>query len=116
MSSFVVVAIGISIVLGLIIGLRINAFIALIVAALAVSFLAADPVPEDGAEPVPVSLKTKLSRVSEEFGISAGKIGLVIGFAAVIGEAMMRSGAADRIVMAFLSVLGVRRAPWALMS
>ena len=28
----------------------------------------------------------------------------------------MRSGAADRIVMAFLSILGVKRAPWALMS
>ena len=115
MSSFLVVTIGILIVLGLIIGLRINAFIALIVAALAVSFLAADPLPESGENPITVTLKEKLDRVSNEFGISAGKIGLVIGFAAVIGEAMMRSGAADRIVMAFLGVLGVKRAPWALM-
>ncbi|APZ96171.1 GntP family permease [Fuerstiella marisgermanici] len=115
MSSFLVVTIGILIVLGLIIGLRINAFIALIVAAIAVSFLAADPEPVDGVEAPPVSMKEKLDRVSREFGSSAGKIGLVIGFAAVIGEAMMRSGAADRIVMAFLSVLGVKRAPWALM-
>jgi len=116
MSSFLVVAIGIFIVLGLIIGLRINAFIALIVAALAVSFLATDAPPEDGVDHDPVTLKERLDRVAREFGSSAGKIGLVIGFAAVIGEAMMRSGAADRIVMAFLSVLGVKRAPWALMS
>lgn len=115
MSSFAIVAIGILIVLGLIIGLRINAFIALIVAALAVSFLAVDPEPIDGEERVTTSMKERLDRVGVEFGVSAGKIGLVIGFAAVIGEAMMRSGAADRIVMAFLAVLGIKRAPWALM-
>lgn len=103
MSSFVIVAIGILIVLVLIIQLRINAFIALITAALAVSFLAEGPMTE------------KVSRVGTEFGIAAGKIGLVIGFAAVIGEAMMRSGSADRIVQAFLGLLGAKRAPWALM-
>lgn len=103
MSSFAIVAIGILIVLVLIIQLRINAFIALITAALAVSFLAPGPMTE------------KVSRVGTEFGIAAGKIGLVIGFAAVIGEAMMRSGAADRIVQAFLRLLGAKRAPWALM-
>ena len=32
---------------------------------------------------------------------------IVIALAAVIGEAMMRSGAADRIVRAFLAVLAV---------
>ena len=103
MPSFLIVAIGISVVLGLIIGLRINAFIALIAAALTVSFLA------DG------EMSDKVSRVATEFGISAGKIGLVIGFAAVIGEAMMRSVAADRIVQAFLRMLGEQNAPWALM-
>lgn len=98
------VAVGIAIVLVLIIRFRINAFIALIAAALAVSFLA------------PGEATTKVSRVALEFGVAAGKIGLVIGFAAVIGEAMMRSGAADRIVQAFVSLLGAKRAPWALMS
>ena len=103
MPSYVIVAVGILVVLVLIIRLRINAFIALIAAALTVSFLA------DG------DMSAKVPRVAAEFGTAAGKIGLVIGFAAVIGEAMMRSGAADRIVQAFLSLLGVKRAPWALM-
>jgi gluconate:H+ symporter, GntP family len=103
MPSYVIVTIGILIVLGLIIKLRINAFIALITAALAVSFLA------DG------EMTEKVSRVATEFGVAAGKIGLVIGFAAVIGEAMMRSGAADRIVQAALALMGEKRAPWALM-
>lgn len=102
--SFFVVATGIAIVLVLIIRFRINAFIALIAAALAVSFLA------------PGDATMKVSRVALEFGVAAGKIGLVIGFAAVIGEAMMRSGAADRIVQAFVTMLGAKRAPWALMS
>ena len=103
MHPVLIVAIGIAIVLLLIIKFRINAFIALIAAALAVSFLC------DG------SAGSKVPRVAEEFGKAAGKIGLVIGFAAVIGEAMMRSGAADRIVQAFLALMGARRAPWALM-
>jgi gluconate:H+ symporter, GntP family len=104
MHPYLIVIIGILIVLGLIIVLRINAFIALISAALVVSFLAPGPIEQ------------KVSRVAVAFGENAGKIGLVIGFAAVIGEAMMLSGAADRIVHAFLRVLGAKRAPLALMS
>jgi len=104
MHPYLIVVIGILTVLGLIIFLRINAFIALISAALLVSFLAPGPINE------------KVSRVAVAFGENAGKIGLVIGFAAVIGEAMMLSGAADRIVQAFLQVLGAERSPLALMS
>ncbi|MFK7817438.1 MAG: GntP family permease [Planctomycetaceae bacterium] len=115
MSSFLVVGFGILVVLGLIIGLRINAFIALIAAALTVSFLAEFIPPPEGVERAAASPKEQFERVAVEFGIMAGKIGLLIGFAAVIGEAMMRSGAADRIVMAFLKLLGKERAPWALM-
>lgn len=104
MHPYLIVIIGISTVLGLIIFLRINAFIALISAALVVSFLA------------PGEINEKVSRVAVAFGENAGKIGLVIGFAAVIGEAMMLSGAADRIVHAFLRLLGAKRASLALMS
>ena len=104
MHPYLIVGIGILTVLGLIIFLRINAFIALISAALVVSFLA------------PGEVNEKVSRVALAFGENAGKIGLVIGFAAVIGEAMMLSGAADRIVHAFLRILGAKRASLALMS
>lgn len=103
MHPYAIVGIGIAVVLVLIIKFRINAFIALIAAALTVSFLC------DG------DMSVKVPRVAEAFGTAAGKIGLVIGFAAVIGEAMMRSGAADRIVQAFLAIMGAKRAPWALM-
>ncbi|HEV7279925.1 MAG TPA: GntP family permease [Pirellulaceae bacterium] len=98
-----VLAIGIAIVLGMIIGLKINAFIALIVAALAVSILA------------PGNVDVKVSRVAEAFGSHAGGIGIVIAFAAVIGECMLLSGAADRIVRAFTNAVGEKRAPIALL-
>ena len=50
------------------------------------------------------------------FGSTAAAIGIVIALAAVIGEAMMRSGAADRIVRAVLAVLGEKRGATAMMS
>lgn len=95
--------IGIAIVLGLIIGLKMNAFIALITAAMVVSMLA------------PGALGDKMSRVAVAFGASAGGIGIVIALAAVIGKCMLDSGAADRIVRAFVNLLGERHAPTALM-
>lgn len=98
-----ILAIGILTVIGMIIFLRINAFIALITAAIVVSLMA------------PGSPAEKISRVATEFGSYAGKIGIVIALAAVIGKCMMDSGAADRIVRAFLRVLGEKRAPIALM-
>jgi GntP family gluconate:H+ symporter len=108
----IVMAIGITIVIGLIMGLRVNAFIALLSAAMVVSLLAVDVNPSTGS----VFLASNaISRVAEEFGSSCGKIAIVIALASVIGTCMMDSGAADRIVRAFMNLLGVKRAPWALM-
>lgn len=98
MSPFLILLVGLVVVLGLIIGLRVNAFLALISAALVVSLLA----------PGPMALKVE--RVAAAFGGTAASIGIVIALAAVIGAAMMRSGAADRIANGFLSALGERRA------
>ncbi len=90
-------------VIGLIVGLRLNAFLALLAAALLVSLLA----PGEAAE--------RVARVAEAFGSTAGNIGIVIALAAVLGKAMLDSGAADRVVRAFFEALGERRAPEALM-
>lgn len=104
LSAAWILAIGVATVLGLIILLRVNAFLALIAAAMVVSILA----PGDPA--------AKIARVAAAFGTTAGKIGIVIAAAAVIGECMMASGAADRVVRAFMRLLGQRRAPVALMA
>ncbi|MCA9176998.1 MAG: gluconate permease [Planctomycetales bacterium] len=99
----VTLAVGIGIVLGAIIVLKVNAFIALITAAIAVSLLA------------PTPWESKISQVAKAFGSTAGGIGIVIALAAVIGKCMLDSGAADRIVRAFVNLMGEKRAPLALM-
>ncbi|MEO8623005.1 MAG: SLC13 family permease [bacterium] len=97
MHPFLILLIGMIVILGAIIGLRLNAFLALIVAAIVVSFLA------------PGEQTVKIARVAEAFGKTAGSIGIVIALAAIIGTAMTESGAADRIVGGFLNVLGEKR-------
>jgi len=102
--ALTVLGIGVATVLGLIIVLKINPFIALITAAMVVSLCA------------PGALGEKIERVASSFGEMAGKIGIVIALAAVIGKCMLDSGAADRVVRTFLRLLGEKRAPAALMS
>jgi len=104
MPPLLILLIGIVTVLGLIIALRLNAFLALITAALIVSMLAPGS-----------SLAGKISRVAEAFGSSAGGIAIVIALAAVIGKCMMDSGSADRVVRSFLNILGEKHASLALM-
>jgi gluconate:H+ symporter, GntP family len=99
---FFVLFAGVAVVIGMIIGLRINAFLALISAALVVSFLA------------PGAAGDKVARVASAFGNTAGSIGIVIALAAVIGKCLMDSGAADRIVNAFIRGVGQQRSSWAL--
>ena len=103
MSPLLILAIGILIVVGMIVWLRINAFIALITAAIVVSLLA------------PGAWALKIERVASAFGETAASIGIVIALAAVIGKAMMDSGAADRVVTMFLSALGEKRSGAAMM-
>ncbi|HEY8503951.1 MAG TPA: hypothetical protein VIL46_05175, partial [Gemmataceae bacterium] len=104
MHPLAILAVGIATILGLIIYLRVHAFVALIVAAMLVSLLSPA-----------VPLEQKMGLVAAEFGRAAGSIGIVIALAAVIGDCMMRSGAADRIVRAFLALLGQKRSHFALM-
>ena len=99
---FFILFVGVAIVIGMIIGLRINAFVALISAALVVSLMA------------PGEIADKVGRVAAAFGSTAGGIGIVIAMAAIIGDCLMKSGAADRIVQAFLKCLGEKRSHIAL--
>ena len=92
----------IGLIIGAIVVLRVNAFLALLGTAIVVSLLS----PGLPAE--------KIARVAEGFGRTAGSIGVVIALAAIIGKAMTDSGAADRIVGAFLGLLGEKRGGHAL--
>ncbi len=102
--TLLVVLVGVVMVIGLIMALRVNAFIALVAAAMAVSVMSAG------------EWSGKIERVAVAFGEASEKIGIVIALAAVIGKCLMDSGAADRIVRSFLKLLGEERTPLALMS
>ena len=104
MDPLIILLIAIIAVVGMIIVLRVNAFIALTIAAILVSLLAPGPA-ED-----------KIARVGREFGAVAGSIGIVIALAAIVAKCLLDSGAADQIVRSFLRVLGEKRASWALLA
>jgi len=104
LSPILVLLLGVALVILLIVVVRVNAFLALITAAFVVSLLSPGPWNE------------KIGRVATEFGTTAGKIGVMIALAAVIGKCLMDSGGADRIVRTCLRLIGEPRAPVALMT
>ncbi|MDO4570379.1 MAG: GntP family permease [Planctomycetia bacterium] len=110
MDPLLILAISLVVVIGMISFLRLNPFLALMSAAVLVSFLSPDVVGQEG-EWVP-----KLTRATAAFGETAGKIALLIAMGAIIGECMTKSGAADRIVRTVATLFGPKRFPHALMS
>lgn len=97
LSPLWILVLGIAIVVGMIVVLRLNAFFAMVTAAIVVSLLA----PGEAVE--------RISRVAEAFGVTAGKIGIPIAMAVVIGKCMLDSGAADRLALACLRLFGQQR-------
>jgi GntP family gluconate:H+ symporter len=93
----VVLVISVALVVILIMRMKINAFLAMIAAAILVGLLSSK-----------VPLGEVVSETARAFGTVAGNIGIVIALAAIIGQCLMESGAADRIVRRFVSLLGPR--------
>ncbi len=104
----ILLVIGIVSVLGMIIGLKLNAFIALIISALIVSLGVGLVKGEDAG--------SRMNAVVNGFGSAAGSIGIVIAMAAIIGKCMLDSGAADRIVRGAVNVTGEKKASLGLMA
>lgn len=105
MHPLAVLAIAIAVVFVLILRLRINAFIALVTAATTVGILSPA-----------VGLGEVMPAVASEFGGVCGSIAIVIALAALIGQCLMESGAADKIVRVFVRALGEKRASLSLLS
>lgn len=105
MHPVLILLIAVAVVFVLILKVRINAFIALICAAMTVGILSPQvPLPE------------VMPKIAELFGVLCGKIGIVIALAALIGQCLMESGAADKIVRVFVRLLGEKRASLSLLS
>lgn len=104
LAPLAVLAVGLFVVLGAMLALRLHAFLSLLLAAIVVSLLS------------PGAIDIRVRRVVEAFGTTAGSIGIVIALAAIIGKCAMDSGAADRVVRTALRLFGEKRAPSALCS
>jgi GntP family gluconate:H+ symporter len=107
---FVVLALSIIMVVTLISRFRFHPFIALMISAIFVGLISLNMPLVSGQHPLITAVELPMT----EFGIMAGKIAWVIALAAVIGTAMMESGAAEQIVNWLLKSLGEKRAAIAL--
>lgn len=101
---FAVLGICVALIVLLITVLRVHAFLALILAAVTAGLL---------AKRLPGEEKlghwvSAVELTATEFGVTAGKIGVVIALAAIIGLCLMESGAADKVVRRFLALFGQR--------
>jgi gluconate:H+ symporter, GntP family len=116
-----IIIIGILIVVGGIIGLRLHPFLALLLAAFVVAILTPTPVIMQFALSKGMSAEAALrfanrhvgERIAEEFGRTVGAIGILIAMASIIGKSMLESGAAEKIVRSLLRLTGVSKAPLA---
>jgi gluconate:H+ symporter, GntP family len=114
-----ILAVGILFVVGGIIGLRLHAFLALLLGAFVVAFLTPHAsillyATEKGMNPETAEAlaNTKIGlRIANEFGKTCGKIGILIAMASIIGKCMLESGGAEKIVRSMLKISGVKRAP-----
>jgi gluconate:H+ symporter, GntP family len=114
-----ILLVGIIIVVGGIIGLRLHPFVALLLGAFAVALITpAAAVEQFGISSgmTPESARQLAdrhvgSRIAQAFGNTAAQIGILIAMAAIIGRCLLESGAAERIVRSMLRVTGERRSP-----
>ena len=121
MSPVLLLLFGMGIVVVGILVLRLHAFLALIVGAFAVALLTpaselreyAEQRVAKGEMTAKVPDKPAAARVADEFGKTCANLGILIAMAAILGEAMLLSGAAESIAAAMLRWLGAARAHWA---
>lgn len=114
-----ILLVGVVIVVGGIIGFKLHPFLALLLAALAVAMLTPLAAVEQfylakgmsAAEALKSSHKSIGERIGTEFGNTCAKIGILIAMAAIIGKAMLDSGAAEKIIRSMLKVTGEKNAP-----
>ena len=119
-----ILLVGVVVVVGGVLVLRLHAFLALLLGALAVggltpaasirTFALDRGMSAQAAQDL--SAQTVGERVANGFGSTCGKIGILIAMASIIGKCLLDSGAADRIVRSTLRLLGERGAPVAFLS
>lgn len=89
----------------LIVRLRVNAFFALIAAAVTIGLLSPA-----------IPIEDVMKETARIFGSVVGSIGIAIAMAAVVGQCLTESGAADKVVRRFVAWLGEKRASLSLVA
>ena len=126
MNTWLLVLLAVAVVLTSILVFRLHAFLTLLVAALSVALLTTDDqigrytagevkrgdMTSEAAEKL--QAMAPVARLTSEFGVAAGKIGILIALASIIGQCLLESGAAATIVDRMLRVTGERFAPEAM--
>ncbi|RPI27225.1 MAG: hypothetical protein EHM61_09160 [Acidobacteria bacterium] len=95
----------VAVILLMILWLRVNAFLALLAAATTVGVLS----------PL-VPLGEVMPKVAVSFGSVCARIGIIVALAAVIGECLLESGAADKITRVFIRLFGEKRSSLSLLT
>ncbi len=116
--------IGMVVVLGGILVLRLHAFLALILGAIIVGSLTSAPALRQFARDKNMTVaqtdallqQSAGERVANAFGQTCTKIGILIALASIIGKCLLESGAAERIVRSTLKRFGESKAPLAFLS
>ncbi|QEF99354.1 Inner membrane permease YgbN [Stieleria maiorica] len=126
MNIWLVVTLAVVVVLVSILVFRLHAFLTLLLAGLLVAGLTGPEMLQQYADAevaenrwtpeaaVTFTHSSAASRVTNAFGSTAGKIGILIALASVIGGCLSESGAAATIVDRMLKLVGPRRSPEAL--
>ncbi|MHA7282096.1 GntP family permease [Arthrobacter sp. TMS2-4] len=93
---------GIATIIVLVLRTRLDAFVALLIAALVTGIVA-------GQAPLDI-----VTAITTGFGNTLASIGIVIGLGVGIGKILEVSGAANSLAIAFLKLFGKGREPWAM--
>ena len=119
MDPFLLLFIGIVVVLGGIVFLKLHAFVALFAAAIVVSTLT----PRASIEQAVLAQKRPAAeakaraeehlgaKLANKFGGTCTSLGVLIAMASIVGVCLLHSGGADRIVRSTLGLFGEKRSP-----
>ena len=99
MNPVLAMLIGVVVMMGLIIFTRMHAFPSLIISAILIAVLS------EG-----ITFSESIGMVTAGFGGTMTSIGIVIGFGCIMGIFLEKSGAAKRMALTILKLVGVKRA------
>lgn len=114
MSPLIILSVGLIVVLGCIIVLRLHAFLSLLLAALVVGALTSTGTLYDyaiyqgmtDAEAQSFASQILGKRLANAFGNTCAKVGILIAMASIIGTALLKSGGAEQIVRKVMTLFG----------